>query len=155
MAVVREDLIINSIIGEGTKFRGDFELNGLLRIDGVFEGTIESQGKVLVGRNGTAVSNKIEGKTIIIGGKVTGNITASESITILATGSVEGDIATPRLVAEEGVMINGKIKITPSQTKLKPIPEEIAIQQARVAIDGAGDTVASANDNSGENTEEQ
>lgn len=142
MAVVKEDLIVNSIIGEGTKFRGDFELNGLLRIDGAFEGTIESQGKVLVGRQGTATSDKIEGKIVIIGGRVTGNITASESITILATGSVEGDITTPRLIAEEGVRINGSIKITPTKTKLSPLPEEVAIQEARIAIDGGGEEPA-------------
>lgn len=136
MAVVREDLIVNSIIGEGTKFRGDFDLNGLLRIDGNFEGTIQSEGKVLVGRHGTAVSDRIEGKTVIIGGTVTGNITATESITILATGSVDGDITTPRLVAEEGVRINGQIRITPSRSKQRHVPEEVAIEEAKVALDG-------------------
>ena len=137
MAVVREDLIVNSIIGEGTKFRGDFELNGLLRIDGAFEGTIESQGKVLVGRHGTAVSDKIEGRIIIVGGKVKGNLTASQTITILATGTVEGDISTPRLIAEEGVKINGSIRITPSVSSSTQKSEEVELKEARSAIDGS------------------
>ena len=138
MAVVKEDLIVNSIIGEGTKFRGDFELNGLLRIDGAFEGTIESQGKVLVGRHGTAHSDRIEGRIIIIGGEVNGNLTASETITILATGSVNGDITTPRLIAEEGVRINGSIRITPSVHSGKSKSEEAELEEARSAIDGNG-----------------
>jgi len=138
MAVVKEDLIVNSIIGEGTKFRGDFDLNGLLRIDGAFEGTIESQGKVLVGRHGTAQSDKIEGRIIIIGGKVTGNLTASETISILATGSVNGNITTPRLIAEEGVKINGNIRIIPSVSEGKQRTEEAQLEEAREAIDGNG-----------------
>ena len=56
-------IVVNSIIGEGTKFRGDFELNGLLRIDGAFEGKIESEGKVLVGRHGSAVAPTIRART--------------------------------------------------------------------------------------------
>ena len=137
MAVVKEDLIVNSIIGEGTKFRGDFELNGLLRIDGGFEGTIESQGKVLVGRHGTAKSDKIEGRIIIVGGKVEGNLKASETITILATGSVDGDIITPRLIAEEGVKINGNISITPSVSIGEHKSEAAELEEARNAIDGS------------------
>jgi cytoskeletal protein CcmA (bactofilin family) len=106
-----QSIVVNSIIGEGTKFRGDFELNGLLRIDGAFEGTIESEGKVLVGRHGSAIAPFIRARAVVIGGKVKGNITASEMVTILSTGSVDGDIETPRLLAEEGVVLNGRVTV--------------------------------------------
>jgi len=103
--------VVNSIIGEGARFRGDFELSGLLRIDGAFEGNIESAGKVLVGRHGSAIVPEIRAQAVIVGGKVIGNISAKEMVTILSTGSVEGDIETPRLLAEEGVVINGRITV--------------------------------------------
>lgn len=104
-------IVVNSIIGEGTKFRGDFELNGLLRIDGAFEGKIESEGKVLVGRHGSAVAPTIRARVVVIGGRVKGNVYASEMVTILSTGTIEGDIETPRLLAEEGVVINGQVTV--------------------------------------------
>ena len=52
---------INSIVGEGTRFEGMLELSGLLRIDGDFSGNIRTSGKVLVGKNGRAEWNGLNG----------------------------------------------------------------------------------------------
>jgi len=135
MAVVKEDLIVNSIIGEGTKFRGDFDLNGLLRIDGDFEGMIESEGKVLIGRHGDAVSERVKAKIIIIGGKFQGNLFATEKVTILSTGIINGNIETPRLIAEEGVMLNGNIKIVNKPGKKVKLSEQKELEEAKKALD--------------------
>jgi cytoskeletal protein CcmA (bactofilin family) len=97
---------INSIVGEGTSFRGDLELNGLLRIDGDFSGTIRTAGKVLVGVNGRAECT-INAGTVVIGGVVKGNIFAMEKVLVLSTGMMIGNINTPRLIAEEGVVLHG------------------------------------------------
>jgi len=101
---------INSIIGEGTRFKGEFDLNGLLRIDGDFSGTVRTNGKVLVGSNGRAECTVYAG-TIVVGGIVKGNIYASEKVIILSTGMMLGNISTPRLIIEEGVIFNGNCKI--------------------------------------------
>lgn len=97
---------INSIVGEGTSFRGNLELNGLLRIDGDFSGTIRTQGKVLVGINGRAECT-IHAGTVVIGGVVKGNVQATEKVLVLSTGMMIGNISTPRLIAEEGVVLDG------------------------------------------------
>lgn len=107
---IPDDSFINSIIGEGTRFKGDFELNGLLRIDGDFSGTIHSNGKILVGRNGRAECT-IHAGTVVIGGIVRGNVFTSEKVIILSTGMMLGNITTPRLIAEEGVIFNGNCRI--------------------------------------------
>ena len=98
-AYTHEDSFVNSIIGEGTTLRGEFNLNGLLRIDGVFYGKVKTNGKVLVGKNGVAECTIISG-TVVIGGKVKGDILATERITLLSTGELIGNIKTPRLVIE-------------------------------------------------------
>ena len=105
-----EDLFVNSIIGEGTVFKGEFDLNGLLRIDGTFTGEIRTEGKVLIGQKGQANCN-IRAGEVVIGGKVRGNINARERITLLSTGELIGNISTPRLVIEEGVIFDGKCTI--------------------------------------------
>ena len=97
---------INSIVGEGTRFSGEVDLEGLLRIDGDFSGTIRSAGKVLVGKGGRAECT-IRAGTVVIGGIVKGNIFAEEKVIILSTGMIIGNINTPRLIAEEGVILNG------------------------------------------------
>jgi cytoskeletal protein CcmA (bactofilin family) len=107
---VAEDNIVNSIIGEGSEFKGEFKINGLLRIDGSFQGTIETDGKVLVGQSGTAITD-IRARLIVIGGTVRGNIYATERVILLSTGVVKGNIITPGLVMEEGVTLEGNCVI--------------------------------------------
>ena len=97
---------VNSIVGEGTAFQGNLELEGLLRIDGDFTGTIRTAGKVLVGINGRAECT-ISAGTVVIGGVVKGNIYADEKVLVLSTGMMIGNINTPRLIAEEGVVLHG------------------------------------------------
>ena len=92
---------INSIVGEGTTFRGELRLAGLLRIDGDFAGSITTEGKVLVGKNGRAECT-IKAGTVVVGGVVRGNIVSAEKVMVLSTGMVIGNISTPRLVVEEG-----------------------------------------------------
>jgi cytoskeletal protein CcmA (bactofilin family) len=108
---VTDDAFINSIIGEGTKFKGEFDLNGLLRIDGDFTGVIRTKGKVLVGKNGRAECTLHAG-TVVVGGVLRGEIFSTEKVIILSTGLVLGNITTPRLIIEEGVIFNGSCKVT-------------------------------------------
>jgi cytoskeletal protein CcmA (bactofilin family) len=110
---VTDDAFINSIIGEGTKFKGEFDLSGLLRIDGDFTGIIRTKGKVLVGKNGRAECTLNAG-TVVVGGVLRGEIVSSEKVIILSTGLVLGNITTPRLIVEEGVIFNGSCRITTS-----------------------------------------
>ncbi len=108
---VADDAFINSIIGEGTRFKGEFDLNGLLRIDGDFTGVIRTRGKVLVGQNGRAECTLHAG-TVVVGGVLRGEIVSTEKVIILSTGLVLGNISTPRLIVEEGVIFNGSCRIT-------------------------------------------
>ena len=97
MAPSTENLIINSLIGEGSEFRGDLVVRDLIRIDGYFKGNIITEGKVLVGRTGV-VDTEIRAGVVVVGGEVRGSIYASQRITLLSTC---------RLLVEEGVLFNG------------------------------------------------
>ena len=101
-----EDNIVNSIIGEGSEFKGEFKINGLLRIDGQFMGTIETDGKVLIGKSGKATTD-ITASVVVIGGTVRGNVFAGERVIMLSTGQIKGNIITPSLVMEDGVEFEG------------------------------------------------
>jgi cytoskeletal protein CcmA (bactofilin family) len=114
---ITDDAFINSIIGEGTRIKGEFDLNGLLRIDGDFSGVIRTKGKVLVGKNGRAECTLHAG-TVVIGGVFRGEIVSTEKVIILSTGLVIGTVTTPRLIIEEGVIFNGSCKV------VTPVPAE-------------------------------
>lgn len=105
-----EDHSVNSIIGKGSQFKGEFTIDGLLRIDGTFQGTIETDGKVLIGQTGSAVTD-IRARLVVVGGTVRGNIFAHERVILLSTGEVHGNIITPTLIMEEGVIFEGNCTI--------------------------------------------
>jgi cytoskeletal protein CcmA (bactofilin family) len=105
------DAFVNSLIGEGTFFRGEITVNGLLRIDGDFSGSIKTKGKVFIGRNGRADCT-IQASSVVVGGVVRGTIVSTGKVVILASAVVIGAIHSPRLVAEEGVILDGSLNIT-------------------------------------------
>ncbi len=105
-----EDNLVNSIIGAGSEFKGEFKINGLLRIDGEFQGTIETEGKVLIGQSGNTTAD-IKARLIVIGGSVRGNIFADERVVLLSTGKIKGNIITPSLIMEDGVKFEGNCTI--------------------------------------------
>lgn len=116
-------VFINSIIGEGASFSGDISMNGLFRIDGDFRGNIEKADKVLVGRNGRAECS-IHAGTVVVGGVVKGDIYSTEKVVVLSTGMVIGNISTPRLLVEDGVVLNGRCKIISFRDKKRKQEKE-------------------------------
>ena len=108
--LVEQGSLINSLVGEGTSFKGDLVLNGLLRIDGDFSGTIKTPGKVLIGKKGRVESTIIAG-SVVIGGVVKGNIVATEKVVILSSGLFIGNVTAPRLIVEEGVIMHGLCRV--------------------------------------------
>ena len=115
--LIEDRAFVNSIVGEGTRFNGELDLNGLLRIDGDFTGTITTTGKVLVGKNGRAECT-INASTVVIGGAVKGNIYSSERVIVLSSGMILGNIYTPRLIVEEGVILDGECVIDEDYNKV-------------------------------------
>ena len=130
---VPDATLLNSIIGEGTRFRGEFELNGLLRIDGDFLGTIRTKGQIIVGLNGRAECN-IYADTIVIGGVVKGNVFSSQKVILLSTGMVIGNVSTPRLIIEEGVIYNGHLNITGPVKEMQSEPDLARSRQELVEV---------------------
>jgi len=119
--ITKEPALINSIIGDGTRFRGDLELHGLLRIDGDFEGNIRTDGRVLVGKGGRARC-LIDADTVVIGGIVKGDIKAASKVILLSTSIVIGNIRAPQLIVEEGVILHGLCTITEDSGLLASAP---------------------------------
>jgi len=113
--------LVNSIIGSGTRFRGDLDLRGLLRIDGDFEGNIETDGRILVGREGRARCI-LKAETVVVGGIVKGDIKATRKVVLLSTCVMIGNIRTPELIVEEGVLLHGHCTVSKDADVLASAP---------------------------------
>ena len=106
-------------IGKSVVIKG--ELNGSedLTIEGQVEGKIELRQNVLtIGPNGR-IKAQVFAKSIVILGEVTGNVTATEKVDIRDNGSVDGDIAAPRVAIAEGAHFRGSIDMQKSGSSAK------------------------------------
>jgi cytoskeletal protein CcmA (bactofilin family) len=97
---------LNAFLGEGTSFKGTLTFEGTVRIDGRLEGEIFTKDTLVIGE-GAQVSASIHAGVVVISGTVRGNITAERKIDIHASGRLFGNISTPSLVIEEGVVFEG------------------------------------------------
>ena len=81
-----------------------------LRINGKFEGTLETKGNLTIGQT-AIVRADINGDNIIIAGKVKGRIVAREMLALLPTAILEGEIFPARLNVAEGAIFEGTCKM--------------------------------------------
>ena len=97
--------VIN-MIGVGTIITGDVNSNGDLRIDGTLKGSVSTEGKVVLGKNGV-----IEGDVVCnnadIAGEIKAKITVSQLLTLKSTAKLKGDIITNKLSIEPGAVFLG------------------------------------------------
>ena len=97
---------INSILGPGTVFEGNFTTKDTTRVEGCVNGDITSEGTLILGEKGKVCGNIIA-KNVIVGGAVDGNITVDGKIEITAAGSIKGDISTSSLIIDENAVFQG------------------------------------------------
>jgi cytoskeletal protein CcmA (bactofilin family) len=101
---------IATTLGKETVFSGTMRFTSSLKIDGNFEGEIESSGCLHV-EEGAHVQANIRVGSVIIGGVVHGNIIATEKLEMLSTGKVYGNVTTSRLKIADGVVFEGKCEM--------------------------------------------
>lgn len=135
-------------IGKSVVIKG--ELNGSedLTIEGQVEGKIELRQNVLtIGANGK-IKAQVFAKSVVILGEVIGNVSASDKVDIRDNGSVDGDIAAPRVAIAEGAHFRGSIDMQKSgkpgeqahkaEQKADQKPAQAAAQTGSAATAGAG-----------------
>jgi cytoskeletal protein CcmA (bactofilin family) len=113
-------------IGKSVVIKGELTGSEDLTIEGHVEGKIELRQNVLtIGPNGK-IKAQVFAKSVIILGEVTGNVTASEKVDLRDNGSIDGDIAAPRVAIAEGAHFRGSIDMQrsgkPADSKPAPAP---------------------------------
>jgi cytoskeletal protein CcmA (bactofilin family) len=96
-------------IGKSVIIKGELSGSEDLYLDGEVEGSIElKQHSVTIGPNGR-VKARVSAKSVVIEGKVDGNLIGSERVEIRGTAVVNGDIVTKRIVIAEGASFKGSV----------------------------------------------
>tara|TARA_B100001939_G_scaffold116639_1_gene101109 strand:- start:405 stop:821 length:417 start_codon:yes stop_codon:yes gene_type:complete len=95
-----------NIIGQGTSILGDINSNGDIRIDGTLKGSIKTEGKVVLGKEGI-VEGDVMCQNADISGIIKAKITVSNLLSLKETAKLNGDIVTNKLSIEPGAEFTG------------------------------------------------
>ena len=107
---------ITAFLGKGTEFKGVLSFEGTIRVDGKVEGEVISKDTLIAG-DGAFLQGEITVGTLISSGKVVGNINAAQKVHVIAPANIEGNVKTPKLIIEDGVIFNGKCEM-PGEVKV-------------------------------------
>lgn len=99
---------IKAFLGPGSRFEGKLVFDEIVRMDGTFHGEVSSKDTLIVGETAD-LQAEVNVGTFILSGKFKGNIKAAKRVELRAPARVEGNIETPVLMVEEGVIFNGSL----------------------------------------------
>lgn len=105
-----------TIIGPDASFKGELTFEKGLRLQGKFEGRINTPGRLHVAREAHMQAD-VEAGSIIIEGDVKGNLVASDKIELKNSARYEGDLSASKLVVDEGASLVGHVQVGPEATK--------------------------------------
>lgn len=122
-------------VGKSIVIKGDLTGEEDLVVEGKVEGKIDlPQNELTIGANGN-VKAELHAKTVLVIGRVAGNVSASEKVEVQATGVVDGDVQAPRLIIQEGAVVNGSISMEGKGAKRE------APEPPKAAVAGGGGSV--------------
>jgi cytoskeletal protein CcmA (bactofilin family) len=115
----------------------DVETDGQLRVDGRLEGSVLRADVIVIGTGATIVGD-VTAREIIIGGSVTGNVSATGRVELQATGAVAGDIESSAILIQEGGLIQGRLSIHPISSEERLAGASAAPSVPRLHAYGGG-----------------
>ena len=119
-----------NVLNSDVELKGTLKFSGEMTFDGKLDGDINSEGSLNLGDN-AVVKGNINVNTVVIRGKINGNITAREKIEIKSKTELFGDVRAPKLVIEEGVTFVGKSEVNPNKVSPTPPPPPTAGEPAK------------------------
>ena len=109
----------SSVIGSRIRIQGELLGDEDVLVEGRVEGRVATSKAFRVGLRGV-VHAEVAAGTVAIAGHVVGNVTATERVELLPTGTLEGNIHAPRIVIGEGARFTGRIDMSGRAETLPP-----------------------------------
>jgi len=107
----KEDLPIKAYLGSDALFKGTLSFEGTVRIDGKFEGKVNTKDTLVIGETGDMQAD-MEVGTLVCKGKLRGTVVASKKIEMYPASKITGNIQTPALSIELGAVLDGNLNMT-------------------------------------------
>jgi cytoskeletal protein CcmA (bactofilin family) len=124
---------LDSLLGAGVDCQGTARVEGTLRLDGAFQGTLEVGDTLIIGQSGS-FTGRARGRQVIISGRFEGEVLGTEQVELQRGARVDGDILTRSFVIEPGVWFQGQCRMDLTEAdearlQMEPTPEEASEQR--------------------------
>ena len=103
-----------NILSSDVELKGNLKFSGELTLEGKLDGEIQTDGVLNLGDT-AVVNGNIAAQSVVVRGKINGNISAKEKVEIKNKAELFGDIRASKLVIEEGVTYVGKTEVNPNK----------------------------------------
>src|SRR5713226_1920495 len=103
-----------NVLSSDVEIKGNIKFSGELTLEGKLEGEVTTDGVLHVGETGS-VNGNLNVNSIVVRGKINGNVNAKEKVEIKSKAEVFGDVRAAKLVIEEGVTFVGKTEVNPNK----------------------------------------
>jgi cytoskeletal protein CcmA (bactofilin family) len=100
------------VLGKNTSFTGILRFETALKIQGNFKGTIEAKGDLIVDKDATVNADHITVSSLTVYGNISGTVHAMEKVDMMTGAKVYGDVSAAKLRIADGVLFEGKCKMT-------------------------------------------
>ena len=101
---------LTAFLDEGSDIEGKYTFTGTVLLNGKFQGEIASPDTLIIGERGV-VNATVRAGTLVVNGELVGNVHASERVELTGRARVFGDLESPVVVLEEGVMYEGHCRM--------------------------------------------
>jgi cytoskeletal protein CcmA (bactofilin family) len=108
-----------TVVGRESRVEGALTGRGAVRIEGSFKGNITLEAPCEVAE-GATVEADVHGTVVRVAGSVTGRVSSTKLVELLATAVVKGDVSAPALHVVEGAKLEGRVEMTSSETPAAP-----------------------------------
>lgn len=120
-----------NLLSADVEIKGSIKFQNDLTIDGKVEGEINSAGTLTIGEN-AEIKGEIKTKSVVVHGRVNGNITVEERCELKGRAILHGDLKAARLAIEDGCTFVGKSEVTPNKVAMRQ-PEIVRTPDAKAA----------------------
>jgi len=100
------------VLGKTTNFTGILKFATTLRIQGNFRGTIDATGDLIVDKDAILDADHITVNSLTVYGNISGTVHAQDKVDMMSGARVQGDVSAARLRIADGVLFEGKCKMT-------------------------------------------
>lgn len=101
---------LTAFLDEGSEIEGKYTFSGTVLLNGKFQGEIASPDTLIIGERGV-VNATVRAGTLVVNGELVGNVHASERVELAGKARVFGDLESPVIVLQEGVLFEGHCRM--------------------------------------------